>query len=309
MSRSGARPGEAVMNDATSKLRAMMRSGRFIAAPGAMEPFTARIIENLGFPAIYLGGNAMGLHLSVGQPMVTLTETVACARAVLGAIDVPLIVDAGAGFGEPAHTHRAVRELERAGIAAIHIDDQPYPKRAHYHAGQGGLAPLKDAVQKLAVALSARRGHDFQIFARTDALRVTKSIEKTVERCRAYAAAGIDALMVLDLAPDQVPAIRAAVPNVPLAWFVSPSIPAPSLRELKAAGFQLALFPFNTVAAVAETVTALWTGLRDHGRIGQSPEMLAEWRHSVQDLIGMATYWEIEKQSLPRPRGVSEDRS
>jgi methylisocitrate lyase len=296
------------MNGAAAKLRDLMQSGRFIAAPGAMEPFTARIIESLGFPAVYLGGNAMGLHLGAGQPMVTLTETVTCARAVLGAIDVPLIVDAGAGFGEPAHTHRAVRELERAGIAAIHIDDQPYPKRAHYHVGQGGLAPVGDVVQKLAVALSARRDPNFQIIARTDALRVTGSIEKTTERCRAYAAVGVDALMVLDLAPEQLPAIRAEISNLPLAWFVSPSIPAPSLPELESAGFQLALFPFNTVAAIAETVTALWTGLRADGRIAQSPEMLAKWRHSVQDLIGMPTYWEIEKQSTPKAR-VSEGRS
>jgi methylisocitrate lyase len=282
------------MSGGAARLRALMHDDAFIVAPGALEPFTARIIESLGFPAVYLGGNAMGLHLGVGQPMVTLTETVACARAVLGAVGTPLIVDAGAGFGEPAHTWRAVRELERAGIAAIHIDDQPYPKRAHYHAGRGSLAPVEDVVPKLAAALAARRDRDFQIFARTDALRVTKSIEQTAQRCQAYAEAGVDAVMVLDLAPSEVPAIRASVPKTPLAWFVSPSIPAPSLPELKAAGFKLALFPFNTVAAVAEAVTAVWTGLREEGRILQSPEMLARLRHSVQELIGMQTYWQIE---------------
>jgi 2-methylisocitrate lyase-like PEP mutase family enzyme len=112
--------------------------------------------------------------------------------------------------------------------------------------------------------------------------------------------------MVLDLAPEQVPAIRAKVANLPLAWFVSPSIPAPSLGELEKAGFQLALFPFNTVAAVAEAVTSLWTGLRDQGRIAQSPEMLAKLRHSVQELIGMQSYWEIEKRSASAPGGTDE---
>jgi methylisocitrate lyase len=294
------------MTSPAAKLRALMRGEGLIVAPGALEPFTARIIESLGFPAVYLGGNAMGLHLGVGQPMVTLTETVACARAVLGGVGVPLIVDAGAGFGEPAHVHRAVRELERAGIAAIHIDDQPYPKRAHYHVGKGSLAPVEDVVPKLAAARAARRDQDFLIFARTDALRVTKSIEQTAARCGAYAEAGIDALMVLDLAPAQVPAIRESVPNTPLAWFVSPSIPAPSLPELEAAGFKLALFPFNTVAAVAEAVTAVWTGLREEGRILQSPEMLARLRHSVQELIGMQTYWQIEKPGTPAQSGAEQ---
>jgi methylisocitrate lyase len=285
------------MNDWPQKLRKLVDSGRFFPAPGAFDAFTARIIESIGFPAVYLGGNAIGLHLCAGQPMVTMTETVAAAREVLAAIDVPLIVDAGAGFGEPAHTHRAVRELERAGIAAIHIDDQPYPKRAHYHIGKGGLTPIREAVDKLSVALSARRNRDFLIFARTDALRVTGSIEQTVERCQAYVEAGVDALMILDLAPEHVPSVRRHLSRIPIAWFVSPSIPPPPLRELESAGFQMALYPFNTVCAIAEAVTNLWTGLRDRGQLAQSPETLATMRNSVQELIGMQKYWDIEKRS------------
>src|SRR5262249_39102151 len=151
------------------------------------------------------------------------------------------------------------RELERAGIAAIHIDDQPYPKRAHYHIGKGRLAPIDDMVEKLEVALASRRDKDFMIFARTDALRVTGSLDGTIERCQAYAKAGVHALMVLDLPPEQAPIVQRAVPNTPLAWFVSPSNPAPPIPDMKAAGFRLALYPFNTIAAVADAVTANWT--------------------------------------------------
>jgi 2-methylisocitrate lyase-like PEP mutase family enzyme len=274
-----------------------MDDNRLIAAPGALDAFTARIIESIGFPAVYLGGNAIGLHLGAGQPMVTLTETVECARQVLGAISVPLIVDAGAGFGEAAHAHRAVRELERAGIAAIHIDDQPYPKRAHYHIGKGGLTPVSVMVDKLAVALAARRSKEFLIFARTDALRVTGSLDQTIERCRAYARMGIDALMVLDLSPDQVGAVRRELGDIPLVWFVSPAMPAPPLADLGVAGFRLALFPFNTVAAVVEAVTNTWSALLEDGRLRQSLEMLTRMRNSVQELIGMKTYWDIEARA------------
>ena len=285
------------MSDGPRKLRELMNGSGLIAAPGAFDPFTARIIESLGFPAVYLGGNAIGLNLCAGQPMVTMTETVDAARRVLAAIDVPLIVDAGAGFGEPAHTHRAVRELERAGVAAIHIDDQPYPKRAHYHIGKGGLAPVDDMVAKLSVALAARRNKDFMILARTDVLRVTGSLEQTAARCRAYAEAGVDALMVLDLAPEQVAVLRQALPEIPLAWFVSPATPPPPLKTLDGAGFKLALYPFNTAAAITDAVTATWTALHDHGQLDQSPEMLARMRNSVQELIGMGTYWDIEKRT------------
>jgi 2-methylisocitrate lyase-like PEP mutase family enzyme len=289
------------MTDGSRRLRSLLAEDRLIAAPGATDAFTARLIESLGFPAIYLGGNAIGLHLAAGQPLVTLTETVDCARQVLGAIEVPLIVDAGAGFGEPAHTHRAVRELERAGIAAIHIDDQPYPKRARYHVGQGGLAPMEEVAGKLAIACEARRSKDFLIFARTDALRVTGSLDETIARCRAYVAAGVDGLMVLDLAPADAAAVRQAVPDVPLAWFVSPATPPPPLAELAAAGFKLALYPFNTVAAIAEAVINTWTTLRDTGALAQSPAMLSHLRNSVQELIGMKTYWDIEARTVAAP--------
>lgn len=280
-------------------LRGLLRRKGIVAAPGAMNALTARIIEAQGFPAIYLGGNAMGLHLGVGQPFVTLTETVACARDILGAIKLPLIVDAGAGFGDAAHAHRAAREIERAGAAALHIDDQPYPKRAHYHLGKGGLAPVEETVAKLKAAMAARRDRDFQVFVRTDTLRVTGSLDKTIERCRAYAAAGVDGLVILDLSPEQLTAIRRRLPKLPVAWFVSPAVVPPPLAKMEAAGFKLALYPFNTIAAVVDAVTHIWSTLRRTGEIPQSGARLAELRGSVQELIGMRTAWDIEKGAKP----------
>lgn len=278
----------------TPNLRPLLAQKRLIAAPGAMDPLTARIIEAQGFSAIYLGGNAMGLHLGVGQPFVTLSETADCVRQVTAAISVPLIADAGAGFGSAAHAHRAARMLEKAGASAIHFDDQPYPKRAHYHLGDGGLAPLAETAAKLAAAVAARRSADFLVFARTDALRVTGSLDRTIERCHAYAEAGADGLMILDLSPEQLAAIRPLLPPIPVAWFVSPATPAPPLSRMEEAGFALAFYPFNTVAAVVDAVSGLWRALRETGEIAQSPERLAQLRRAVQDLIGMDVYWSLE---------------
>ena len=141
-----------MIETAGARLRRLIGRGEILAAPGASDPFTARIIERAGFDAVYLGGNALGLSLAKGQPLITLTETADAAAKIARAVEAPVIVDAGAGFGDPAHVHRTVREIESTGAAALHIDDQPYPKRPSYHRGDGGLAPLEVAVARLAVA-------------------------------------------------------------------------------------------------------------------------------------------------------------
>ena len=185
-----------MIGSAPARLRALIREGRTLAAPGAMDPFTARLIERAGFSAVYLGGNALGLSLAKGQPLITLTETVQAAAAIVRTTDLPLIVDAGAGFGSPAHVHRTVREIESTGAAGLHIDDQPYPKRPGYHRGDGGLASTEEMAARLKVAVQARRDRDFLLVGRTDVWRVTGSMAQVIERGRAYAATGIDALKI-----------------------------------------------------------------------------------------------------------------
>jgi 2-methylisocitrate lyase-like PEP mutase family enzyme len=209
---------------------------------------------------------------------------------------VPLIVDAGAGFGDPAHVNRTVREIESAGAAALHIDDQPYPKRPSYHRGSGGLAPLAMAVARLSVAVCARRDPDFMIIARTDSLRVTGLLDIAIERARAYAATGIDGLMVLDLKPEDISAVQRAVPGLPLIWIGGVVPPIPKITMLRAAGFAIALYPFNTIAAVADAVTRLWAHMSSTGEIPQSDALLLRMRGELQDIIGMQAYWDIEDQ-------------
>lgn len=279
---------------AGARLRSLIRQGACLAAPGACDAFSARIIARAGFEAVYLGGNALGLSLAKGQPLVTLTETAEAAARIALAVEAPLIVDAGAGFGDPAHAHRSVREIEAAGAAALHIDDQPYPKRPSYHRGDGGLAGVETAVARLSVAVRARRDPETMIIARTDALRVERSLDAVAARARAYAATGIDALMVLDLEPGDAAAVQAMVPGLPLVWIGGVVPPVPSLAALSKGGFALALYPFNTIAAVAEAVTALWGHARATGEIAQPDEMLLRMRGGLQDIIGLDAYWAIE---------------
>lgn len=282
---------------AGARLRRLIRQGEALAAPGACDAFTARIIARAGFQAVYLGGNALGLSLAKGQPLVTLTETAEAAGRIALAVEAPLIVDAGAGFGDPAHAHRTVREIEAAGAAALHIDDQPYPKSPSYHRGRGGLAELETAVARLTVAARARRDPETMIIARTDVLRVEGSMEAVAERARAYAAAGVDALMVLDLGPEQAGAVQAMVPGLPLVWIGGVVPPVPNLKALSAAGFALALYPFNTIAAIAEAVSALWAHAQASGEIAQADDLLLRMRGELQAIIGLDAYWDIEDRT------------
>ncbi|MEI9927006.1 MAG: isocitrate lyase/PEP mutase family protein [Sphingomonas sp.] len=270
----------------------LLSSATTVAAPGVHDPLSARIAGGAGHRALYLGGNAMALGLGKGQPFLTLTETAEVTAWVTRSVDVPVIVDAGAGFGERAHLHVAVRELEAAGAAAIHLDDQPYPKRAAYHRGQGALVAIEEMTARLRTARAAR--HEMLVVARTDALRVTRSLDEAAARARAYADAGADALIVLDLGPDQVATVRARVAGLPLIWIGGVTAPIPDLATLAAAGFAMALYPFNGVAAITTALNDLWRGLAASGRIDQPEALLARARGETLAAVDMQKFWDIE---------------
>ncbi len=276
-------------------LRTLMARG-FVAAPGVCDAFTARLVANQGYEALYLGGNALGVSYAKGQPLITLTETVDQAARIVRAVDLPLIVDAGAGFGGPAHVSRTVLELESIGAAAVHIDDQPYPKSPNYHRGQGGVVPLAEAADRIKAAVRGRRDASLLVIARTDALRVTGSLEATIERARALAAAGADALMVLDLPPVHAADLRAAAPGLPLVWIGGVQGEIPSFQALAEAPFDIAVYPMNTIAAIADAVSGLWATAKVSGAPPQDPAFLHRWRAELSEIAGMPGYWALEDE-------------
>ena len=118
------------------RLRELLRSEGPIVAPGCFDVLTAKVVESLGFPAVYMGGWATGAKLGVTEPLLNLVEQVREAAYVAEQCDIPLIVDADAGFGDATHAYRTVREFVKANVAAIHIEDQMIPKRLGYHVGR-----------------------------------------------------------------------------------------------------------------------------------------------------------------------------
>ncbi|HEX4737330.1 MAG TPA: isocitrate lyase/PEP mutase family protein [Allosphingosinicella sp.] len=283
------------MTEAGRRLfRQWLGGGEAVAAPGVYDPLGARIAAHAGHRALYLGGNAMALGLGKGQPFLTATETAAITARIAAAVDLPLFVDMGAGFGEPAHLDVALREIEAAGASAVHIDDQPYPKRAAYHRGRGALMPPEAMVRRLRAARGARRDPDLAIVARTDALRVAGSLDEGIARGRLYREAGADALMVLDLGPGDAAVFRDALPDTPLVWIGGVAPPVPSLDELSQAGFRIACYPFSGIAAATVALADVWEGLARTGRVDQSPELLARARRETLALAEMERAWALE---------------
>src|SRR5215208_3306549 len=192
-----------MMESMTTRFRALVARPGLIVAPACFDPLTARIAVGLGFECVALGGYALGSASAISEPLMTMTEVVDAARRITACIDVPLIVDAATGFGDPLHAMRTVREFEAAGVAAIHIEDQVFPKRAHYHRDyREHTVSAEEMVTKVRFAAQARQDADFVLIARTDTMR-TEGYEEGIRRARLYAEAGADMVMLFPNNEDE----------------------------------------------------------------------------------------------------------
>ena len=179
----------------TTKLRQMLNSGEMTVAPFVLNALHAKIAESVGFQAVYMTG--AGTAAERGFPdvgLLTMTEMTANAKYIANAVDIPVICDADTGYGNPLNVQRTVREYESAGVAAIHLEDQVFPKKCGFFEGKQ-VIPAEEHAQKIKAALDARTDPDFVIIARCDAYAVT-GWEDTIRRCNAYVEAGADLVFV-----------------------------------------------------------------------------------------------------------------
>jgi len=234
-----------------SELRALLRQDSMITAPGAYDCITARMIDQAGFPAIYMTG--AGTAATLGYPdygLVTMSEMVENAGRIAAAVRVPVIADADTGYGNELNVVRTVREYERRGVAGIHIEDQGFPKKCG-HLDNKVIIPLDDYLAKIRAAASAKRDPDFLIIARTDA-RAVLGFEEAIRRADAALDAGAD--MAFVEAPQQIEEV-AAVPRLVkgpcllnLVW--RGKTPDISLDDAQAMGYKLAILPALLFTAV-----------------------------------------------------------
>ena len=176
------------------RLRQLLANDGAMLVPGAYNPLVARILELDGFEAIYAGGYAAAAagHGLPDIGLVTMSELTDHLARITRVIDIPLIADADTGFGDLTNTARAVREYERAGAAAVQIEDQVFPKRCGHMEGKK-VIPAEKMVEKVRAALAARSNPDTVIIARTDAIAVT-GLDDAIARMKAYEAAGADVI-------------------------------------------------------------------------------------------------------------------
>ena len=284
------------------KFRELMAGPRFIPALGIWDPYTARVSEALGIECVHIGGYQLGTHYVTSEPLLTLTELATTTRYVTSAVKIPVVVDAGAGFGEPLHVMRCVRELEKAGAAAIHIEDQIYPKRVHYHKGVEHVIPRDEMVAKIKAALDARSNPDFFIMARTDAMR-TDGYKEGIERANLFLEAGAEMVMIFPSTREE--ALRAPKDvNGPLAYTNSEGNilrrPLFSVQEFQEIGYKLSTYPTALLCPVTQTLKRVITSLKTTGVSGNDPEEMIKWRKEVEDLIGLEEYYRIEAETVER---------
>lgn len=251
----------------TAKLRQLLRQPGIIVAPGAYDCLTAKLIEREGFSAVYMTGAGTAVT-RLGRPdlgFATLSEMVSNAAAMTATVAIPLIADADTGYGGALNVYRTVREYERAGVAAVHLEDQVFPKRCGHLDGKQ-VVPCEEMVIKLRAAVEARTDEDFVIIARTDALAVT-GLDDTLRRCQAYAAAGADVLFVEALRTREEIAHVLREVSVPLLYnFVEHGkSPLLSVAELQRLGFKLVIFPGSLMLAVLPLVREILTEIKQRG--------------------------------------------
>ncbi|WP_019546518.1 methylisocitrate lyase [Streptomyces sulphureus] len=272
------------------RLRELLASGRLVQMPGALNPYSARLVEEHGFEAVYLSGAVLSAELCLPDiGLTTSTEIAARAQQVTRVTDLPVLIDADTGFGAPVNAARTVQLFEDAGLAGMHLEDQTAVKRCGHLDGKT-LVTRREMAQRVRAAADARRDGDFLLMARTDA-RAVEGLDAAIDRAKAYVDAGADAIFPEALADeDEFAAFRRAL-DVPLLANLTEFGKTPLLgaRTLENLGYNLALYPV-TLFRLANG--AVEDGLRTLAAEGTQESLLPrmQTRSRLYEVLGYADY-------------------
>jgi 2,3-dimethylmalate lyase len=281
-----------------ARLRALLDSGQTILAPGAFDPLAARLVEEAGFPAVYMTGFGTAAAM-IGRPdvgLLTMTEMVDNAARIAACVDIPLIADADTGYGNPLNVIRTVGAFEAAGVAGIHLEDQVAPKKCGHLEGKL-VIPAAEMAAKIRAAADARSRPDFVIIARTDA-RAVEGLPRALERARRYREAGADALFIEAVVTEQeAQQVARAFPDVPLLfnWAEGGKTPPIGLDRLTELGYRIIIFPISTLLAATAAMRRI---LREIAQAGTPAAVLGELPtfSDFVDFIGLPEVREVEQR-------------
>jgi carboxyvinyl-carboxyphosphonate phosphorylmutase len=251
----------------TSLLKKLILDDEILVMPGAHDAMSAKIIEQVGFKAVTMGGYAASAA-SLAKPdvsLMTLTEYVHIVRNIVEAVDLPLFVDGDTGHGNVTNVQRTVRLFESAGVAGLFIEDQVFPKRCGHMEGKQ-IISTEEMVAKIKAAVDARVDNDLVIMARTDAVAVS-GLDEAIERSNRYAEAGADLIFVE--APTSKEDMRRCNREIKgptnAIQIEGGKTPLLTVKELEELGFNVVVYPNITVYATAWMLRELWQGLKKNG--------------------------------------------
>ncbi|MFG1206851.1 isocitrate lyase/phosphoenolpyruvate mutase family protein [Xanthobacter flavus] len=248
-----------------------------ITVPGTANAMFARVIENLGFDAIYVSGAGIA-NMALGAPdigLTTLTEVAEATAAIADAVSLPIIVDADTGFGNAVNMVRTIRMLERAGAAGIQIEDQVFPKKCGHFSGKEVITTA-EMVQKIKAAVDARIDGDIQIIARTDAAAV-EGFDRAMERAHAFVEAGADMTFVeAPVTVEELARIPRELPVPQIANIVfGGRTPDPGREQLAQMGFSLVLYANAALQAALKASYEVLEALKRDGSLASVSHRLA----------------------------------
>jgi len=286
-----------------SELRTMMAGDKPVCAPLVLNPLMAKLAEQAGFSALYLGGGASGYMKVHLEANLTLTEMVQAGIDIRTVSTLPLILDAAAGWGDPMHIERTMAMTEAAGFAAIEIEDQILPKRAHHHVGIEHMVPVDLMTAKLRQAVAVRRDPGTVIIGRSNGIR-SSTMDDALCRGEAYREAGADVVLLSPRTPDEARHVgeRLAgplmllLPPVGLAHFDM------TMTDMHDLGYRILVVPTTPLLAAYEAVRSVYAELADGFAIrNRSADHWAVLQDDLHETIDLERLLDIERNTVEPP--------
>jgi len=285
-----------------STFREMIEAGTLVEAPVVFNPLTAKLAQAAGFPALYLGGGAMGYLQCVTEANLTLTEMVRFGIDIRTVCDLPLILDGACGWGDPMHLHRTINMAEAAGFAAIEIEDQLLPKRAHHHIGIEHLIPVELMAAKIREAAAARRVSEFVLIGRTNALR-SAGMDEALRRAEAYRAAGADMLYVLAHRAEDLRFLGERLPPPLMVMQTDAALKAMGLKrsDLVGLGYRLLVDPSTPVLVLHQMLQRCYAAMkRGDGDSLLGAAAARTEQEALHETIGLEQMLAVERATVEK---------
>jgi len=287
-------------------LRQLLKRNKLLVAPGCFDGLSARLVEEAGFEAAYLSGGAVARSMGIPDiGLVTMSEVIERAAQVVSTVRIPVIADADTGYGNAINLVRTVREFERVGVAAIHIEDQITPKRCGHLDGKEVIS-LAEMAKKLEAAIAHRSDPDFCIIARTDA-RGVHGLDDAIRRGRAFAKLGVDAVFVeapqSEAELEEVPRQLREVPLL-VNVFKGGKTPMLPVERLERMGYRIAIYPSETQRAGIHAMRLALGVLKREGTTEGMDKALTTFNERDK-IVGLDDWQDLERRFL----AVEADKS